>query len=263
MAIDLSTIKASKTPQPPRILTYGGPGIGKSTFFSKAPNPLFIQTEDGLDELEVAKLPYGGPATSYAQVLDVITALYQQEHSFKTVVVDSADWLEHLTWKHVSEEHGKKNVEDFGYGKGYVFAADAFRVLLDGLNALRLKKGMVIGLTAHSQVKRFDDPATEPYDRYLLKMHQRTSSLLAEWCDVIGFASQRTIVHSEDVGFEKKAKRGITTGERLLWTQERPAFVAKNRYSLPESIPLQWAALSDCISQSLTPTPQKKQKKGK
>ena len=123
---------------------------------------------------------------------------------------------------------------------------------------MRIKKGMVIGLTAHSQVKRFDDPTTEPYDRYILKMHQRTASLLSEWCDVIGFASQRTIVQAEDVGFNKKAKRGITTGERLLWTQERAAFAAKNRYSLPESMPLEWAAMSDCISQSLTPS-----KKGK
>lgn len=254
MAIDLSTIKAGKTPKPPRILVHGGEGIGKSTFFSRAPRPLFIQTEDGLDELDVAKFPEEGPATSYTQVMDVIAALYQQEHDFKTVVIDSADWLENLTWKHVSEENNKENIEDFGYGKGYIFAADAFRTLLEGLNALRLKKGMVIGLTAHSQVKRFDDPSTEPYDRYLLKMHARTASMLAEWCDVIGFASQRTIVQSEDVGFDKKAKRGITTGERLLWTQERPAFIAKNRYSLPESMPLEWAALSDCISRSLTPT---------
>ena len=253
MAIDLSTIKASKTPKPPRILVHGGEGIGKSTFFSKAPNPLFIQIEDGLDELEVAKVPDEGPATSYSQVLEAITALYQQDHDFKTVVIDSVDWLEMLTWKHVAKEGGKENIEDFGYGKGYIFAADAFRVLLDGLNALRLKKGMVIGLTAHSQVKRFDDPSTEPYDRYLLKMHARTSSMLMEWCDVVAFASQRVIVQSTDVGFDKKAKRGITTGERLLWTQERPAFAAKNRYSLPESMPLEWAALQSCISRALNP----------
>ena len=99
-----------------------------------------------------------------------ITCLYQQDHKFKTIVIDSADWLEQLTWRHVSKEHNEENIESFGYGKGYVHAADAFRAILDGLNALRIKKGMVIGLTAHSQVKRFDDPSTEPYDRYLLKM---------------------------------------------------------------------------------------------
>jgi hypothetical protein len=254
MAIDLSLIKAAKTPKPPRILVHGSEGIGKSTFFSKAPAPLFIQTEDGLDELEVAKWPQDGPCSTYQQVLDIITELYQQDHQFRTVVIDSADWLETLAWRHVCIENEQDNIEVFGYGKGYIIAADAFRMILDGLNALRLKKNMVIGLTAHSQVKRFDDPNTEPYDRYLLKMHNRTSSVLSEWCDIIGFASRRTIVQSEDVGFKKKARRGIGTGERLLWTQERPAFVAKNRYSLPESLPLEWAALSDCITQSLTST---------
>lgn len=252
MAIDLSTIKASKTPKPPRIMLHGSEGIGKSTFFSKMPNPLFIQTEDGLDELEVAKLPQEGPAKSYAMVLEIISELYTQDHGFSAVVIDSADWLETLTWKHVCEQNNVESIEDIGYGKGYVKATDAFRVLLDGLNALRLKKGMVIGLTAHSQIKRYDDPSTESYDRYMLKMHKGTSALLSEWCDIIGFASQRVIVQSEDVGFDKKTKRGVTTGERLMWTQERPAFVAKNRYSLPESLPLEWAALSDCISRSLT-----------
>ncbi|KKN71065.1 hypothetical protein LCGC14_0424820 [marine sediment metagenome] len=252
MAIDLSAIKASKTPKPPRILIHGNEGIGKSTFFSKAPKPLFIQTEDGLDELKVAKLPKEGTAKSYAYVMEVITELYTQKHDFKTIVIDSADWLEALTWKHVAEENGKDNIEAFGYGKGYVFAADAFRKILEGLNALRLSRSMVVGMTAHSQVKRFDDPETEPYDRYILKMHQRTSSVLSEWCDIIGYASQRTIVQTEDVGFDKTARRGVAVGERLLWTQERPAFVAKNRYSLPESIPLEWGALSDCISKSLT-----------
>lgn len=254
MAIDLSALKASKTPRPPRILVHGSEGIGKSTFFSKFPKPLFIQTEDGADELEVAKLPSEGPAESYAQVMGYIDDLQTQDHKFLSCIIDSADWLETLCWKHVCDEHEQDSIESFGYGKGYVHAADAFRKILDALNALRLKKNMLIGLTAHSLIKRFDDPSTEPYDRYILKMHQRTASVLSEWCDIIGYASHRTIVHSEDVGFEKVARRGIGTGERLLWTQERPAFIAKNRYSLPESLPLEWSALSKCITKSLTNT---------
>jgi len=250
MAIDLKSLKPSINHRPPRILVYGGEGIGKSTFFSKAPSPLFIQTEDGTNELNVARYPENGPATSYQQVLDVIADLYQQDHDFKTVVIDSADWLEALVQKHVCQEHQKQNIEEFGYGKGYVFAADAFRELLTGLTALRDKKGMIVGMTAHAMVKRYDDPMAESYDRYQLKMHQKSESLLKEWSDLIGFAALRTMVHSEDVGFNKKAKRAISTGERLLYTQERPAFVAKNRHNLPESLPLEWGALTDCIARS-------------
>lgn len=251
MAIDLSALKPTKIPKPPRTLVYGPEGIGKSEFWSKAPNPVFIQTEEGTNQLKVVRLPEENEAESYDEVMGYIKELYEQEHDFQTCVIDSADWLEHLCWKHVCKENDKANIEEFGYGKGYVLAADAFRKILDGLQLLRLKKKMVIGFTAHSQVKRFDDPTTEPYDRYKLKMHDRTASVLSEWVDVIGFASSRTIVQAEDVGFEKTARRGVSTGQRLLWTQECPAFVAKNRYSLPESIPLEWAAFSDCVAQSL------------
>jgi len=38
---------------PPRILIYGPQGIGKSTFISKSMNPVLIQTEDGLGNLDI------------------------------------------------------------------------------------------------------------------------------------------------------------------------------------------------------------------
>jgi hypothetical protein len=79
-----------------------------------------------------------------------------------------------------------------------------------------------------------------------------------EWCDVVGFANYKTIVKSSDVGFNNKVSRGISTGERLLYTSEKPAYLAKNRYSLPDSLPLDWSALADAMT---TATPN--QTKGK
>jgi len=131
--------------------------------------------------------------------------------------------------------------------------------VLDDLTALRAK-GMASILLAHCEIKRFDSPEVEPYERYQPKLQARSSALVQEWCDVVGFANYKTIVKSSDVGFNNKVSRGISTGERLLYTSEKPAYLAKNRYSLPDSLPLDWSALADAMT---TTTETNKQTKGK
>jgi len=53
----LEQIRTGKQSSPPRILLYGTEGIGKSTFAAQAPNPIFIPTEDGLNEIDCASFP--------------------------------------------------------------------------------------------------------------------------------------------------------------------------------------------------------------
>ena len=125
---------------------------------------------------------------------------------------------------------------------------------------LRDERGMGVILIAHADIKRFDSPEVEPYERYQPKLQARSSALVQEWCDVVGFANYKTIVKSSDVGFNNKVSRGISTGERLLYTSEKPAYLAKNRYSLPDSLPLDWSALADAMT---TTTETTKQSKGK
>ena len=151
MAIDLNSITKGASHLPPRILIYGTQGIGKSTLGANAPAPIFIQTEDGLGLLDVAHFPI---AKSFAEVIEALTVLATQEHGFKTLVLDSLDWLEPLIWAHIAKEHGHNSIEDFGYGKGYVHALDAWREYLDAINYLRNEKGMTIIQTAHADVKR-------------------------------------------------------------------------------------------------------------
>src|SRR3972149_1444613 len=79
----------------PRILLYGVEGIGKSTFGSQSPKPVFIQTEDGLDEIDCEKFPL---ATTYDDVLSALAELRTEQHEYETVVIDSLDWLERLVW---------------------------------------------------------------------------------------------------------------------------------------------------------------------
>ena len=217
-------------------------GIGKTTFAAGAPNPIFILTEDGLGSLPVQHFPL---ATSTDDVMNAIATLYQEDHNFGTVVIDSLDWLEAIIQGEIDTQHDAK---DLAYGKGALIAAEKWRVILEGLNALRLERGMVVILLAHTTIKRFDSPEVEPFDRYQPKLQERSNALVREWCDAVLFANYKTIVKHDDVGFNKTTNRGISTGERLLYCNERPAYMAKNRYQLPDSIPLSWEAFETAIS---------------
>ena len=221
MAISLKSLKKESQMAAPRMVVYGPQKIGKSTFAATAPDGVFIQTEDGLSGIETTHFPL---AKSYSEVIDAITSLYSEDHEFKTVVVDSLDWLEPLIWKHTAQQHGKDEIEDFGYGKGYVLAATYWQEFLAGLNALRTEKNMAVILLAHHEIKRFDAPDTDPYDRYQIKLHKTAAALVQEWADVIGFANYKVMTTKTEVGFDKKVTRAIGTGERLIAPGRTPRF---------------------------------------
>ena len=90
--------------------------------WAMAPQPVFIQTEDGLGNLDAARFPL---AESFDDVMAAVMALYSEAHDFQTVVVDSADWLEQLIWKEVirrrpTTDRGRDitSIEDYGFAKG-------------------------------------------------------------------------------------------------------------------------------------------------
>lgn len=247
MAFDLTSIKRGPDLKPPRIFLYAVEGIGKTTFAASAPSPIFIQTEDGLGGLDVPRFPM---VESIDQVRQAIGTLYTEAHDFSTVVLDSADWLEQIVVREIEAKHDAK---ELAYGKGAVKQAEVWGEILAGLNALRNERGMAVIVIGHCQIKRFDSPETEPYDRYTPKLQERSNSLLREWADAVLFANYRTVVKTTEVGFKKEVSRGITTGERLLYTTEKPAYQAKNRYALPDSLPLSWDALSNAIAGRIQP----------
>lgn len=235
-------LRKGKQEVPPRIVIYGGHGIGKSTLASQFPAPIFISTEDGLDSLDVTSFP---KAAHVNDVVENIKTLIKEDHQFKTVVIDSVDWLvEPLIVSSVEASHEAK---DLAYGKGQMLVAEEFREILQGLDVLRLKRGMNVVLIAHAAVVKFEDPRTEPYDRYQPKLPNRCNALLMEWADVLAFAAFKVIIRKADTGFNSQKTRGVTTGERLLHFVENPAYVAKNRYGCPEEVEMSIANLEKLI----------------
>jgi hypothetical protein len=128
MAFDLKSIKKNDAIAAPRVMVYGVEGIGKSTFAAGAPDPIFILTEDGLGSLAVEHFPL---AKSLDDVMSAIGTLYEESHDFKTVALDSLDWLETMIWQDVERKYDAK---DLAFGKGAVIAASLWRDVLAGLN---------------------------------------------------------------------------------------------------------------------------------
>ena len=139
----LESITRGKENKPPRLFVYGQEGVGKTSLAASAPNPVFVQTEDGLGEIDTAKFPL---AKSLNDVLNALAALRDEPHDFQTAVLDSADWLERLIWDKVCQDFGVRSIEkaDGGYGKGYVHALTYWRQIVGLLDDLRSRRGMIV-----------------------------------------------------------------------------------------------------------------------
>ena len=246
----LENIQTGRENKPPRIMVYGQEGVGKSTFGASAPAPIFIQTEDGLGEIDCCKFPL---VQSVSEVIAELTALRDEDHNFRTVVIDSLDWLERLIFDEVCKEFGVRSIEkaDGGYGKGYVDALVHWRKVLALLDDLRNKRGMMVILVAHAKVERFEDPENAAYDRYAPRLHKHAASLISEWVDAVMFAMKRMRVSKDGDTRTIAAPIGADGGERILRTNGSPACVAKNRFSLPNEIPLSWDAFIEAYRNAI------------
>jgi len=233
----LSGVITGKRQMPRRVLLYGTHGIGKSTWAASSPKPIVLQIEDGLDDIGVDRTPVLTETIEVARWLIELSG--DEDHGYQTVVIDSIDWLERLIWKATCKEQGKKSIEEFGYGKGYVLAMRRWEQLLHMLDACR-GKGMNVILLAHAKVERFTPPDNDPYDRWQLDVHKTVAPLLQEWADEVLFATYKVRTISQDEGFGQKRTRALESAQRVVRTLEAPTHAAKRRIELPDELPLSW-----------------------
>lgn len=242
--MELSKLIKSRPQLPPRFLLYSIPGWGKSTFAASMPKPIFFDLEDGLRGLKVDSFPV---AKTYEEVIEYMRALIKENGGgYKTVVLDTATSLERLIFASVCKEKEVSSVDSIGYGKGRLLAIAKWEKIITGLEKLR-ETGLAIMVLAHSQVKTVYDPLTESYDKFMLTLDKNAANLLTEKSDNIFFGTQKVVVSEDDAGF-KKVKRGLGQGERVIFTEERPGFLAKSRddYEFQIDIPKEngWGALN-------------------
>mgnify|MGYP000276061355 CR=1 FL=1 len=227
---------------PVKTVLYGPEGIGKSTFASHFPSPVFIDTEGGTKRLNVARLPQ---PTSWTMLLDEVAEVRKGNVPCGTLVLDTADWAERLCIQAVCARAKVNGIEDFGYGKGYTYAKEEFAKLLDALEEV-LNAGHNVVVLAHAAITKFEQPdAVGNYDRWSMKTSKQVAPLLREWCDMLLFANYKTVVEKAGSGPQRQEQ-----GQRRppgAVHHPSPLLGRKNRFDLPEEVPFEYASIAACI----------------
>lgn len=238
MALSLSNLVRKDKPKPPIMVIYGPGGMGKTTLAAEFPDAVFIQTEDGSGANDIVSFT-DGAVDSFDDVMSAMGSLADGEHDFKTLVVDSITRLEPLIWKEVCRDNKIQNIEEPGYGKGYVLADTYWQDFMQACGYLRNTRGMNVVLIAHETVTTFKDPTTDSYDRYTMRLHKRAEAMVRELSDIVGFFNQIVTIKKEAKAFGKKddySAKGAGAGIRAISLQPRPAFDAKGRFDMPDQI---------------------------
>ena len=235
--INLSELKESRVEVPPRIVLYASGGFGKSTFASLAPKPIFMDIENGTHNIKTTRFK----TKSYDDAVDLISSLLKQEHDFKTLVIDSIDWLERIIIDEQCKIKGVEAIEDIGYNNGYEAIIRKFRRILMGLDKLQAK-GMYIIVLAHESLVKVEPPTGQPYTLKAPKLYGKTLKsdnnldILIEWSDILLYGMREDITKSVDVGFGKTKEKVVAKNDRVLHTMDGVGFKAKSRYALPAKL---------------------------
>jgi hypothetical protein len=230
-------VRRGRIARPQKVVAYGPEGVGKSTLASQTPEPVFLDTEGGTHHLDIVRIE---AASTWEEITAAVAALAKGGHGFKTLVIDTADWLEKRLIEHLCRKHNKDSIEDFGYGKGWVILGEEFAKFLGSLDAL-LARGMHVVFLAHSQVKKFEAPdQAGSYDRFELKLSKQVAPLLKEWADVVLFGNYVTRIAEKASG----KQRGVGGKERVLFANHAAAYDAKNRHGLQDKLPFTIEALA-------------------
>jgi hypothetical protein len=238
----LDRIKRGTCNKAHRVVLAGPEGIGKTTFASDAGKVLFIAAEDGLTGFDHVDrfIP-----TNLEELNGFVDGLIADRNGFNVLAVDTADWLERFLAKAVCARDEKANIEDYGYGKGYVVLENELVSLLQKFDKLR-DKGMWIIVLSHVQIKTFNDPTGESWDRYEMKGHKRITGILREWPDAVLFAV-REVFRKED---KKTRVEKTIDGGRVMHTEWSPAWDAKNRLNLPPELEFTWDAFAKAVEEN-------------
>lgn len=231
--------------RPVKCCVYGVEGIGKSTFASKFPDPLFFDLDKGTARLNVKRVT---DIQSWPQLMQSVEEVWKDPGLCRTLVIDTADAAERLCISHICAKKEKSGIEDFSYGSGYAYLVEEFARFLVNLETC-VTQGINVVILAHAVLKTITMPEEMgQYDHWELKLSTKTTNkvapLVKEWADMLFFANYETIL-VEDGKLKKKKAMG---GKRMMWTSHTTFADAKNRFGLPEKMPFDYAGIAQYIT---------------
>lgn len=235
-------ITTGKIPKAQKVVIFGVEGIGKSTFASQFPDPLFIDTEDSTLHMDVKRFD---KPTSWTMLLQQVEYV-KQNKPCQTLVIDTMDWAEDICKRHLMAANGWSAIDAEGYGKKFVALAKEVGGLLNLLSDV-VDSGINVVVTAHAMLRKKEEPdEMGAYDRYELKLEKKTAPLVKEWADMVLFANYKTTIITDSKTDSKKA----TGGQRMMYTTHRPAWDAKNRIGLPDELPFDYSQIATAFNQA-------------
>lgn len=226
----------------PRIVLYGPAKVGKSSWAAQFPTPIFVMTEDGVEGLDVDRYE---PAISWLQIIEHLTAVATDKHSFSTLVVDTLGGTAELAAKHICEKlfNGDWGPKGFAaFGQGWGATSEEMRRLLPILDACR-DKGMTVILLAHAGVQSVRSPIDGDFQKWAPEMDRRIWARFAKWADMIGRADYDYIVMKRDGAKEGPGKAKGTNSRVVRWSGSAAEDAGcRAGFEMPEITPLSYQA---------------------
>jgi hypothetical protein len=246
MSILQQAVTSAHGTKPPRIVVYGKAGIGKTTFAAGANKPLIIDLEGSADYIDVPK----ATPKNFLEFVQIIDALITEQHDYKTLIIDTLDWLEAMIHDEICKRTKAKTISDkhiaeTAYGNGHILATNYFLDIRNKLDRLRAEKGMAIVLNAHTLIKKRNDPLDGDFDEHSLKLHDKFSAAAVEWADAVLLIKKKTIQSD-------KSPNGIKEIGRIMITSGVLGTTTKNRLYLPDEIPATWNDFINAINTNKT-----------
>lgn len=234
----MSILDTATSPKPGAvtITITGDSGRGKTSLAATFPDPIFLQ-------IERVVLPDGGPKvavlpliTSSDMLFDQLRALITEEHSYKTVIIDSVTTAERMFTEEILAKDAKnpKSLQQAGggYGAGYGMLVSMHARVRKAAQILTEKKGINVVFIAHADTIKIEPPNEEGYTSYSLRLDKRTIPFYVDEVDVVGFLKLETHI----IGDEGERKKAISDGTRVLITYATAENISKNRHGIHEAL---------------------------